>query len=59
LLLTHYSFFALRIFANLFYIGSITTTSFAAAKLAGSRAYWFTLLVGFAWPFAWQYGRIT
>jgi Dolichyl-phosphate-mannose-protein mannosyltransferase len=56
---THYSFFALRVFANLFYIGSIVTISAAAAKLAGSRAYWITLLLGFTWPFGLQYGRIT
>jgi Dolichyl-phosphate-mannose-protein mannosyltransferase len=58
LLLTGYSFFALRIFANLFYIAAAITTAVTAGRLAGKRGYWFTLLLALTWPFAFQYGRI-
>lgn len=58
LLLTHSSFFALRIFANLFYIGSTLVLALAARKLSGSKAYWAVILLAFLWPFAYQYGRI-
>lgn len=57
--LTNYSFFSLRIFANLFYVGAILFIACSAAKLAGTKAYWTTLVLGFVWPFAFQYGRIT
>jgi hypothetical protein len=59
LLATNYSFFSLRIFANIFYIAAILLISCSAAKLAGTKAYWTTLIMGLAWPFAFQYGRIT
>jgi hypothetical protein len=58
LIATNYSFFALRIFANVFYIAAILLTAMSARKIAGSRAYWVTLAAGFLWPFAFQYGRI-
>jgi Dolichyl-phosphate-mannose-protein mannosyltransferase len=56
---TNYSFFMLRVFANFFYIAGILVTAVCARRLAGKGAYWATLLVGFLWPFAFQYGRIT
>jgi hypothetical protein len=56
---TGYSFFALRIFANFFYIFGVLFLAFAAKKLAGRNAWWLALVVGFAWPYAFQYGRIT
>ena len=59
LLATNYSFFSLRIFANIFYIAAILFIACSAAKLAGTKAYWTTLCIGLAWPFAFQYGRIT
>jgi len=59
LLATNYSFFSLRIFANIFYIAAILLIAFSAAQLAGTKAYWTTLVMGLAWPFAFQYGRIT
>lgn len=59
LLLTGYSFFALRIFANLFYIAAGIATAVTAGRIAGRRGYWFTLLLALSWPFAFQYGRIT
>lgn len=59
LLATNYSFFSLRIFANIFYIAAILFIACSAAKLAGTKAYWVTLVMGLAWPFAFQYGRIT
>jgi hypothetical protein len=59
LIATHYSFFALRIFANIFFVVAVYCTTKAAEKAAGKSAYWFTLLIGLAWPFAFQYGRIT
>src|SRR6185437_15602350 len=55
---THYSFALLRLPANLFFIGAVLFTAKSAEKLAGRNAYWATLLVGLAWPFAFQYGRI-
>jgi len=58
LVATQYSFALLRLPANLFFIGAVLFTAKSAEKLAGSNAYWATLLVGFAWPFAFQYGRI-
>lgn len=59
LIATHYSFFALRIFANLFFISAMLLTALSAKRIAGRRAYWTTLGVGLVWPFAFQYGRIT
>ena len=59
LVATHYSFFFLRVFANMFFIAGMLCLSFAARRLAGPRAYWSVLLLGFVWPFAFQYGRIT
>jgi len=59
LVATHYSFFLVRVFANIFFIATVFFTSKSAEKLAGKRAYWATLLLGFVWPFAFQYGRIT
>ena len=58
LVATHYSFFLLRVFANIFFIAAVLFTSKSAEKIAGKPAYWATLLLGFAWPFAFQYGRI-
>ena len=59
LVATNYSFFALRIFANLFFIAAMFLTAKSAEELGGTMAYWTTLIVGFLWPFAFQYGRIT
>jgi hypothetical protein len=59
LVATNYSFFMLRVFANLFFIAGILITAISSAKIAGKPAYWATLAVGFLWPFAFQYGRIT
>ena len=58
LLVTHYSFALLRLPANFLFIGAVFFTAKCAEKLAGRSAYWATLVVGFAWPFAFQYGRI-
>ncbi len=58
MLATHYSFILLRLPANLLFIGAVFFTAKCAEKLAGRNAYWATLAVGFAWPFAFQYGRI-
>jgi hypothetical protein len=58
LLMSHYSFFLLRLPANLLFIGAVFFTAKSAEKLAGRKAYWATLLIGFAWPFAFQYGRV-
>ena len=58
LVATSYSFFGLRIFANLFYIAGLYCTSRAAGRIAGERASRATLIIGCAWPFAFQYGRI-
>lgn len=49
----------LRVFANIFFIAGVYLTARSAQKLAGERAYWTTLILGFVWPFAFQYGRIT
>jgi len=59
LIVTHYSFFALRIFANIFYALGVLFTALSARRLAGTSAYWACIILGFAWPFAFQYGRIT
>jgi len=56
---TNYSFFMLRVFANLFFIAGILITGICSRKLSGKGAYWATLAVGLLWPFAFQYGRIT
>jgi hypothetical protein len=56
---TGYSFFALRIFANIFYILGVLFIALSANRLAGRKAWWLAFVVGFAWPFAFQYGRIT
>ncbi|MGC1460950.1 MAG: glycosyltransferase family 39 protein [Terracidiphilus sp.] len=58
LLATHYSFFLLRVFANIFYIAAIFFTAKSAARIAGKPAYWTAMCLGLAWPFAFQYGRI-
>lgn len=58
LLATHYSFFLLRAFANLFFIAAVIFLAKSAEKIAGPRAYWAVLAVAFLWPFAFQYGRI-
>ncbi len=59
LIATHYSFFLLRVFANILFIAAVFFSSKSAEKVAGKPAYWATLLLGFVWPFAFQYGRIT
>lgn len=59
LIVTHYSFFSLRIFANIFFALGVLFTALSARRLAGTRAYWACIILGFAWPFAFQYGRIT
>lgn len=56
---TNYSFFMLRVFANLFFMAGILIIGVSSEKIAGKCAYWATLVVGFLWPFAFQYGRIT
>jgi len=58
LVLTHHSFFLLRVLANLFYIAAILLIAACSARLAVRQAYWLTLILGFAWPFSFQYGRI-
>ena len=58
LLVTHYSFVLLRLPANFLFIGAVFFTAKCAEKLAGRNAYWAALLIGFAWPFAFQYGRL-
>ena len=55
---THHSFFLVRVLANVFFIGALLFTAGTAGRLAGRQAYWCTLLLGMAWPFAFQYGRI-
>jgi hypothetical protein len=59
LVTTHYSFLLLRVFANILFIAAVFFTSKSAKSVAGKPAYWATLLLGFVWPFAFQYGRIT
>ena len=59
LIATRYSFFMLRVFANIFYIACIIFTAKSAEKLGGRQACWITLLLSFLWPYAFQYGRIT
>lgn len=59
LIATGFSFFMLRVFANIFFIAGVYFTARSAQKLAGEAAYWTTLILGFVWPFAFQYGRIT
>jgi len=59
LVATHFSFFALRIFANVFFIAAIVFIALSAKMMGGSYAYWAALALGFLWPFAFQYGRIT
>ncbi len=59
LVTTHYSFFLLRVFANILFIAAILFTSKSAEKVAGKPAYWATLLLGFVWPLTFPYGRIT
>ena len=59
LVATHFSFFALRIFANILFIAAICVTAKSAERLAGKAAYYATLILAFLWPFAFQYGRIT
>ncbi len=56
---TRYSFFALRIFANLFFIAAVFFIARSAETIAGRSAYWTTLILGFVWPFAFQYGRMS
>jgi hypothetical protein len=59
LVATHFSFFALRIFANLFFIAGAWVVAKSAGKIAGPAAYFAALILAFVWPFAFQYGRIT
>ncbi len=59
LTVTHYSFFALRIFANIFYALGVLFTGLSARRLAGTSTYWASIILGLVWPFAFQYGRIT
>ncbi len=59
LLATDHSFFALRIFANIFYILGLLLIALAAKKLGGAKAYWTTVVLGCVWPFCFQYARIT
>jgi len=59
LVTTHYSFFLLRVFANIFFMAAVLLISKSAERVAGRPAYWATLLLGFVWPFAFQFGRIT
>jgi len=59
LVATHYSFFFLRVFANIFFIAGVFFTALAATKASGEKAYWTVLVLGCLWPFAFQYGRIT
>jgi len=59
LIVTHYSFFSLRIFANIFYALGVLFTALSARRLAGTSAYWACIILGLVWPFAFQYGRIT
>lgn len=58
LVATHYSLFLLRVLANILFIGAVFFSAKSAEKIAGTSAYWATLLLGFVWPFAFQYGRI-
>ena len=58
LVATHSSFFLLRLPANLLFAGAVILTALCARRLAGTKAYWTSLLLGFACPFAFQYGRI-
>ncbi len=58
LVATHFSFVMLRVFANIFFVAAIWLIAKAAEKVGGRRAYWITLCIGYAWPFAFQYGRI-
>ena len=59
LLATNYSFSMLRVFANLFYIAGVLFTALATRRISGRSGYRITLVLGFLWPFAFQYGRIT
>ena len=58
LVATHYSFLLLRLPANILFAGAVIFTALCAQRLAGTKAYWATLLLGLIWPFAFQYGRI-
>ncbi len=58
LVTTHYSFFLLRVFANIFFIAAALFTAKSAERIAGKSGYWATLLLAFLWPFAFQFGRI-
>ena len=55
---THFSFSLLRLPANILFAGAVILTALCARRLAGTKAYWTSLLLGFACPFAFQYGRI-
>ncbi len=59
LIATDYSFFSLRIFANIFYVAAMLVNALSAEKIGGRRAYWAILVLSSVWPFAFQYGRIT
>lgn len=59
LIATNYSFFALRVFANVFFLAGAVLTANSAKRLGGEKSYWATLVLAFIWPFAFQYGRIT
>ena len=59
LVATHYSFFLLRVFANIFFIAAVFSFPNPLKRSQGNRHTGLRLLLGFAWPFAFQYGRIT
>lgn len=59
LIATQFSFFGLRIFANIFYISAILLVALSGKRLGGTYTYWAAIAVGILWPFAFQYGRIT
>ena len=59
LLTTNFSLFTLRVFANIFFIAGIFFVALSAKRIAGAKAYWASLVLGFVWPFGFQYGRIT
>ena len=59
LVATRYSFFFLRVFANIFFIAGVFLSALAGKNTSGEKAYWTVLVLGCLWPFAFQYGRIT
>lgn len=55
---THYSFFLLRVFANIFFVAAAFLTARSDERAVGRPAHWTTLLLSFFWLFAFQFGRI-